>query len=394
MYFSCILGFLFTLALGQSDISDLRIYGSANLEPTDSAEKVDMWDKKNEALENAKERATIALVKRILSATELTQYKEKIEELIVPRADRFLVSSEVMGHGAGNKYYNVEVLYKYSLSNLKELLRVQGVLFKEVKEPKVVSFVEVMDFSKVESSRWWLERESISLHPALKPLRKKMAAGFKEKGMILLPPAQISNPTSLKESAIAQGAHYYVKGVLKVEDDPRGFQVKKGEFFIYEALSQKMVTSIDLEQVLADAKRREKVEAARNKSMVQRGLASLPKKQDKRVIQSAFKDAAVKMSQTNTREILNSGVSLIRVDGISQPAHIAFVKAYLGKNLGNAVASVIERRIARGSVLFSLRTNSSPLQLARILNGSGQNPGLVETRLMDNGKGLITKLSL
>ncbi len=383
------------------EMGEISIHGEAEVK---DASSVDMWDKKNEAVKDAKEKATIALVRRLLSQEEFEPLEEKIRDEIVPKSKLFLLDSEVKKHNmTGEHSYTASVVFKYSLKNLKAILKNNGIYFREVREPKIASFIEVMDYSKVKTHRWWDSQNTkdINVHRALVPLRREMHLGMNDQGFKLLAPRKISNPNSLKDSAIAQGAHYYIKGKLKVEDDPRGFQVKDGEFYIYEAFSQKLVATLNLKELQKEMEkaREEEVRLAKNlnkgrsPASIESANARLEAKKPN-VIRESFKDAAVKMA-SSADEGLNSGITLIKVAGITRPQQIESVKASLSDKLGSKVGNLIERRIEKGSVEFSVRTTAPTNMLVSMINRasySAEEIALQEAEAMTSGKGLIVRI--
>lgn len=378
------------------DRGEVRIHGVAEVK---DAANTDMWDKKNEALKDAKLKATVALVRRLLSPEEFVSLEERIRKEIAPSSARFLIGQDIQKHGLDNpNSYSTDVVFKYSLKNLKAILNDNGIYFREVREPKIASFIEVMDYSKIKTHRWWTsDDKNIEVHRALVPLRKEMMLGMQDQGFKLLPPMKVINENSLKDSAIAQGAHYYIKGKLKVVDDPKGFQVNDGEFYIYEAFSQKLVATLDLKELqrkMNKIQAEEQKTAARNVS--NRGPASIPsvKPEKQNVIRASFKEAALKMASSSNQS-LNSGITIIKVSGVNQPEQIEAVRASLQNKLGSKVGSVIERRIEKGSVEFSVRTSSPTNTLINLINRAsynGEDIALQEAELMANGKGLSVRI--
>lgn len=350
---------LFLISSSYADqLREMRAYGSSIIKN----ENDDMWDKKNDAIYNAKKRATLQLAQKAFKPETLESLEKRITKEIAPYSGNYIISTEVLSHGVEEegefKAYNAKVLLKYSFENFKNFLLRKGMKPDNLKQFKVAAFIEVLDETNVQSHTWW-NQKSPSLHPVLKPLQDKLAVALKEEGYDLLPIRVFNGDTGMKDMAKAMGAQYYINGSVKIEESvPSKFKVKGGLFNFHEALSQKLVSQVDLKK-FSQAFKQEPAPARPT-----RGLASVePQPKRKDVIKEAFKDAARTMNSVENVEQLSQGLAKIQIEGLNSPVQLKVLKETIYSNLRDDMSTLVEREIKNGSVTLYMRTGLSPRRL-------------------------------
>ncbi len=348
-------------------------------------ENADMWDKKNHAVANAKEKATYRLAAKVLKPEIFEEVKERLEKEVVPYSSRYLISSTVKSHGVEEsgdyKAYHAQVSFKYSLDNFRNLLKDKGFSVSDLQRHKVAAFIEVLDVTRVKSYRWWKDR-SPKLHPVLKPLQTKLSESLKEKGYELIPVQIFKTTNGFKDMASSMGAQYYINGSVKIEKSNNGYKVRGGIFNFHEALSQKLVSAVDLKKF--GSQLQEKEEKRRETASV-KGVAP-PKSKD--LLKEAFMDAAQKMNASENVDHLTQGLAKINFKGVKSPVELRNIKTAIKTNLKDKVSSLMERRIENGQVTFYARTALSPRRLLSVMNSRSSGLGSYKGALQEDGKSL------
>jgi hypothetical protein len=360
-------------------LSEMQVYGSSLIK----SDSDDMWDKKNQAIYDAKKRATFKLARRVFKPEAMPELEKKIKRLVVPFSNRYLVSSTLLTHGLDEsneqKVYNARVSFKYSLANFKKLLKSKGFESSVFQKHKVAAFIEVMDVGAVKTFSWWNEKEP-KLHPVLKPLQMKLAQALDEEGYELMSPRIFRSSMGMKDMSRLMGAQYYVSGFIKINKVSDNFKVKAGVFNFHEALSQKLVSRVDLEKFMSEPQ---------TDQQPNRQIASVPtvvQKQD--LLKSAFKGAVKTMNANENVDHLSHGVANLQFEGVSSPAEMALIKKTILTNLKQDVATLVERNIKNGDVTFVARTLLSPRRLLSLMNSSNIGLGTYIGTLKEDGKTL------
>ncbi len=348
-------------------------------------ENADMWDKKNHAIANAKEKATLRLAAKVLKPEVFEEVKERLEKEVVPYSSRYLISSTVKSHGVEEsgdyKAYHAQVSFKYSLDNFRNLLKDKGFSVSDLQKHKVAAFIEVLDVSRVKSYRWWKDR-SPKLHPVLKPLQVKLAESLKEKGYELIPVQIFKATNGFKDMASSMGAQYYINGSVKIEKSKSGYKVRGGIFNFHEALSQKLVSAVDLKKFGSQLQQKE----SRKREMASVKGEEPPKSKD--LLKEAFMDAAQKMNASENVDHLTQGLAEISFEGVRSPVELQQIKSAVRANLKDKVSSFMERRIENGHVTFYARTALSPRRLLSVMNSRSSGLGSYRGVLQEDGKSL------
>lgn len=360
-------------ALGAT-LSEMQVYGSSLIK----SDSDDMWDKKNQAIYDAKKRATFKLARRVFKPEAMPSLEKKIKKLVVPFSNRYLVSSTLLTHGldesSEQKVYNARVSFKYSLKNFKKLLKSKGFESSVFQKHKVAAFIEVMDVGAVKTFSWWNEQQP-KLHPVLKPLQMKLAQALDEEGYELMSPRIFRNSMGMKEMSRLMGAQYYVSGFIKINKVADSFKVKAGVFNFHEALSQKLVSRVDLKKFMNAPQQ-----------VVSRGVASVETKND--LLKNAFKGAVKTMNANENVDHLSHGVANLQFEGVSSPAEMELIKKTILTGLKEDVATLVERNIKNGDVTFVARTQLSPRRLLSLMNSSNIGLGTYIGTLKEDGKTL------
>lgn len=362
--------FFSSLSLANT-LSEIRTYGSSQIKNPNA----DMWDKKNDAVADAKKQATYKLARKVLKPEVYEQSTERIEKEILPYSGRYLISSTIESHSAaedGNyRSYNAYVLFKYSLENFKSLLQSRGFAVSELQRHRVAAFIEVLDVTTVKSYSWWTEATP-KLHPVVGPLQAKLKASLNEQGYDLIPIQFVDGNKGFKYMASSMGAQYYVDGSVKIEKQGESYKVSGGLFNFHEALSQKLVSSVDLKKF--------------GKAQSSRAPASRAKAKD--LLGEAFGDAAKKMNASENADHLDQGVAQIDFIGVRSPVQLKKIKNAILMNLKSEVSTLTERRIENGQVTFQARTTLSPRKLLVLMNAKLSGLGTSRGVLKEDGKTL------
>lgn len=367
-----------------ASLAEMKVYGMSQIKKSDA----DMWDKKNDAVKNAKEKATLTLAARVLKAEIFSEEKERIKKEITKYSSRYLISSTVKSHGVDEdgdfKSYHAQVVFKYSIENFRNLLKNKGFTVEDLQRHKVAAFIEVLDASAVKSYSWWRDKSS-KVHPVLMPLRAKLTKALKEEGYELLPVRQLRTNSGIKSMAGAMGAQYYVSGSVEIEKSARGgYIVKDGIFNFHEALSQKLVSKVDLKKFGTQLKKEEEMS---------RGVASVektpvPLNASKDLLGKAFVTAAKKMNASENVDHLTQGMAQISFYGVNSPVELKGIKMAFKENLATYVSSLMERRIENGTVTFYARTKLTPARLLTVMNARRAGLGRYRGVLKEDGKTL------
>lgn len=359
-------------------LSEMSVYGSSIVR--DDSE--DMWDKKNDAIYDAKKRATFKLAEKVINPENLESLKKEITRKVVPFSSRYLVSSTVLSHGLNEtddyKAYGARVEFKYSLENFKNLLKTKGFEPSVFKKHKVAAFIEVMDVGEIKTFSWWQEKNP-SLHPVLKPLQLKLAKALEEEGYELVPARNFAGKLGVKEMARLMGAQYYVSGFIKIKKAEGSFKVKDGMFNFHEALSQKLVSQVDLKKFGEDL---------RDEQTQSRAVATTRSTPNNDLLQEAFKDAVKTMNASENVDHLNHGVAELSFTGVKSPLEMTNIKRVIMTNLKDDISSLVERNIAKGEVTFVARTSLSPQRLLSLMNSSNMGLGSYRGVMKEDGKTL------
>lgn len=362
-----------------ANLAEIKVYGVSQVK----SENADMWDKKNHAVKNAKEKATYKLAAKALKPEVYAEARERLKKEILPYSNRYLISSTTKSHGLEQdgdyKAYHAQVVFKYSLENFRNLLKSKGFSADDLQRHKVVSFIEVLDLTAVKSYSWWRDRNP-KLHPVLKPLQAKLNEALKENGYELLPVRLIRNVSGMKDIASSLGAQYYVNGTVRIERVGSGYKVKGGAFNFHEALSQKLVSKVDLEKFGADLDEKNSA----------RGTASVERKKD--LLKDAFTNATQKMNSSENVENLSQGLAQISFYGVNNPVDLSLIKKAIKTNLKSHVSSLVERRIENGKVSFYARTSLSPTRLLSMMNSRSAGLGNYRGVLKEDGKSLAFRV--
>jgi len=379
--FKIILSLLVLMAISEANaatLSEMTIYGSSIVKN----ETDDMWDKKNAAIYDAKKRATFKLASRVLKPEAMESLNTDIIKKILPLSSRYLVSSTVLSHGLQEtenyKVYNARVEFKYSLENFKKLLRVKDFAADVFKKHKVAAFIEVMDLNQIKTFSWW-EEKSPNLHPVLKPLQARLAKALEEEGYELAPARNFAGKLGVKEMSRLMGAQYYISGFIKIKKVDGSFKVKDGVFNFHEALSQKLVSQIDLKKFGEDM---------REEQIQSRSIASTKAAPNKDLLKKAFKDAVKTMNASENIDHLNHGVAQISFSGVKSPLEMLNIKRVIMTNLKEDIVSLVERNISNGEVTFVARTGLSPRRLLSLMNSSNMGLGSYRGVMKEDGKTL------
>jgi len=383
MMFKYILVSLMSLQVSLSyatTLSEMTVFGSSVVK----GENEDMWDKKNSAVYDAKKRATFKLAARVLKPEALVTLNKDITRKVVPFSSRYLVSSTVLSHGLQEsddyKAYNARVEFKYSLENFKKLLVSKGFESDAFQKHKVAAFIEVMDLNEIKTFSWWKESKP-SLHPVLKPLQAKLALALGEEGYELVPARNFAGRTGVKEMSRLMGAQYYVSGFIRIKKSEGSFKVKDGVFNFHEALSQKLVSQVDLKKF------GEEMKAETPLQENSRGLASASAK-SKDLLKKAFNAAVKRMNASENVDHLSHGVAKISFAGVRSPAELKNIKRVIMTNLKDDIISLVERNISRDEVTFVARTGLSPRRLLSLMNSSNMGLGSYRGVMKEDGKTL------
>lgn len=364
-FFAALIVIIFSVQITYADrLREATVYGSSIVR-NDSE---DMWDKKNEAIYDAKKKATLQLAQKVFKPETFETYKKRIKKEIIPYSGNYIVTTEVLSHGLEEEgefqSYNAKVQIKYSFENFKNFLLRKGLKPDNLELLKVAAFIEVMDLTEVTTYSWWTE-EKPSLHPVLKPLQAKLGASLKEEGYELLPIRVFNNKLGMKDMAKAMGAQYYINGSIKIVDAGSAkYKVKEGLFNFHETLSQKFVTQVDLKKFSKELQGQESAASA----YPSRGIASLSeaKKVARHdVIAEAFMDAARTMSSVENIDQLSQGLTEIHIQGLSSPVQLKALKQEIYSNLRESMSSLTERKIQSDKVTLLMRTSLRPRQLVQ-----------------------------
>jgi hypothetical protein len=366
------------LTANAATLSEMTVYGSSIVRD----EKDDMWDKKNAAVYDAKKRATFKLAARVIKPEVLGALNEDITKKIVPLSSRYLVSSTVLNHGLQEtdnyKAYNARVEFKYSLENFKNLLKSKGFDPSVFKKHKVAAFIEVMDLNEIKTFSWWKEKAP-SLHPVLKPLQARLATALEDEGYELVPARNFAGQLGMKEMAQQVGAQYYVSGFIKIDKGNGSFKVKDGMFNFHEALSQKLVSQVDLKTFGEDMK---------EEQFQNRSVASAVQAPNKDLLKEAFRDAVKTMNASENLDHLSHGVAQLSFSGVKSPLEMQNIKRVIMTNLKDDIISLVERNIENGEVTFVARTGLSPVKLLSLMNSSRMGLGSYRGVMKEDGKTL------
>jgi len=361
-------------------LSEMTIFGSSVVK----GENEDMWDKKNAAVYDAKKKATFKLAARVLKPEALMTLNKEITRRVVPVSSRYLVSSTVLSHGLqesdGYKAYNARVEFKYSLENFKKLLISKGFDSEVFQKHKVAAFIEVMDLDEIKTFSWWKDAKP-SLHPVLKPLQLKLAQALGEEGYELVPARNFAGRIGIKEMSRLMGAQYYVSGFIRIKKGEGSFKVKDGVFNFHEALSQKLVSQVDLKKFGEEMRTDTPVQSPA------RGIASVSTKR-KDLLKEAFNAAVKRMNASENVDHLSHGVAQISFAGVRSPVELKNIKRVIMTNLKDDIVSLVERNISRDEVTFVARTGLSPRRLLSLMNSSNMGLGSYRGVMKEDGKTL------
>lgn len=361
-------------------LSEMKVFGSSSV----NSETDDLWDKKNSAIYDSKKRATFNLAARVLKPEAVENLRKDIKRKILPLSSRYLVSSTVLSHGLEEtdtyKVYNAHVSFKYSLENFKNLLKSKGFPSELFQKHKVAAFIEVMDIGQIRTFSWWNEQKP-ELHPVLKPLQLRLAKALKEEGYELMPIRLFRGQFGMKDMARFMGAQYYISGFIKIKKGEGAFKVKDGVFNFHEALSQKLVSKVDLKKFSTATRAAEEPPS--------RGIASVRQpQQNKDLLKQAFKDAVKTMNASENVDHLSHGVAELSFSGLQSPLEMFNIKKVIMTSLKEDIISLVERKISDGEVTFVARTQLSPQRLLSLMNSSNIGLGSYRGVMKEDGKTL------
>ncbi len=370
---------VFSIYVNAVGLSTMKIYETSQIKN----ENIDMWDKKNHAIKNAKKKATLNLAKKVLKPETFQKAKERLEKEVVPHSSRYLISFVVKSHGVEEsgdfKAYYVNVEFKYSLKNFRNFLKDKGFQTSDLKKHKIIAFIEILDATDVKSYRWW-ESKNLDIHPIMMSFQTKLLESLKGEGYELIPVQRLKIFDGLKNIASRMGAQYYISGSLKIKKKNNMYKVNSGIFNFYEVFSQKLVSTIDLNKfgyLLAEKE-------GENKEVVN------VKPKEKDLLKKAFVNAARKIKASeNMQHLISLGLTEVSFQGVKSPLELKNVKALIRSNLKGNLSSLIERHIENGKVIFYVRTVLTPQRLLSVMNSRAFGLKAYKGVLQKDGKSLL-----
>ncbi len=372
---------IFSTYANAVSLSTINIYEISKIKN----ENVDMWDKKNDAIKNAKKKATLRLAAKVLKPEVFKEAKKRLEKKVVPYSSRYLISFVVKSHGVEEsgdfKAYYVNIEFKYSLKNLRNFLKDKGFQINDLKKHKVIAFVEILDATVVKSYRWWRD-ENLDLHPVIMPFQIKLLESLKEEGYELIPIQILKAFDGFKSTASQMGAQYYIKGSLRIKRKDNMYKVNSGSFNFYQTLSQKLVSTIDLKKIgylLGEKEDKENI--------------NVKPKELEDLLKKAFVGAAKKMKASENVDHLNFGLTQISFQGVNSPLQLKNIKAVIRSGLKDNISSLVERHIQNGKVVFYARTTLTPQRLLSVMNSRVFGLGTYKGALKEDGKSLLFRVA-